>query len=80
MAIDNNRFRILKKVLDSGCKSDKDILALTARDMLELSRSVLEMAEILELQDAVKGHRIISYLTANHKEKESDEAYQEDLY
>lgn len=74
MAIDNSRLQVLKKVLDFGCTSERAILDLTTEDMIGFCRSITDVAKVLELQKAVKEHRLIPYLISQDpKEKERTE-------
>lgn len=73
MALDNSRLQILKKVLDFGCTSERDIVALSTEDMIGFCRSITDVAKVLELQKAVKEHRLISYFTSQDKERADDD-------
>lgn len=79
MGIDNARFRILKKVLDSGFSTERDIVGMTAEDMIGFCRAISEVAEVLELQKAVKEHRLITYLTGKDKEDKTNGAAPADI-
>lgn len=67
MAMDNNRLRILKKVLDTGCTSEKEIIALSTKDMIQFCKSITEVSDVLELQDAVKANRLIAFLSTTER-------------
>ena len=72
MAMNNNRMRILKKVMDAGFNSEKEIIAITTKEMVRFCRNIQEISEVLELQEAVKGNKLITYLSCNKADEENE--------
>lgn len=72
MATNKNHMNVLKKVLDAGCSSNKEITDLTAEDMITFCKTITEVADVLELQKAVKENKLISYLCADSKEAKNE--------
>ncbi len=62
MAVNTKRLNVLKKVIDGGKTDDKEILALTTEDIVQMSKTLPDVRDILELQKAVKAGKLIAYL------------------
>lgn len=61
--INSRAVKTITKLLEEGFASEKDILAMTVDDMLLLPGiSVTEISLINDLQKAIKGNKVISYL------------------
>ncbi len=60
--VDKKRLSLLTKIIESGRCDDKAVLAIGTRDMTSLCKDMAEMKELLDLQDAVKAGKLISYL------------------
>lgn len=75
MSANKRNIRVLNKLFDNGFTTEKAITTLSARDMVQISGiTVVEMAEIIRLQDAIKDGKVISYLSGElEKGKESEE-------
>lgn len=75
MAVSKKNIKIIIKLFENGYRTEKAITMLTARDMVKISGiSVVEMAEIIRLQDAIKAGKVISYLSGElEKTKESED-------
>lgn len=59
----NNSIKILTKLFDSGYCTEKEILGITLEKMLVIPNvTVTEIANINELQKAIKANKIISFL------------------
>lgn len=78
MAVDKKKLRVINKLFEQGHETEKEINALTARDMVSIPDiAVADMAEILKLQDAIKAGKVISYLSGklNEPTKREDEKH-----
>ena len=62
VAVNTKRLNVLKKVIDGGKTDDKEILALTTEDIVQMSKTLPDVRDILELQKAVKAGKLIAYL------------------
>ncbi len=59
----NSKFKVLQKLFNNNCKSEKEILALSLSDVIKIeSITKDEMIIIDEIQKAVADKRFISYL------------------
>lgn len=59
----NNSIKILTKLFDSGYCTEKEILGITLEKMLVIPNvTVTEIANINELQKAIKANKVISFL------------------
>ena len=57
------KVKVLAKLYDSGCKTEKDLKALTLPTILKIPDvTVPDMAVITELQEQVAKNRLFSYL------------------
>ena len=57
------KVKVLAKLYDSGCKTEKDLKALTLPTILKIPDvTVLDMTVITELQEQVAKNRLFSYL------------------
>ena len=81
MGMDKQTVRTLNRLIDMKVDTEKKLTALTIQDILSMQGvTVSEIHIITELQDAVKKHKVISYLghgtddLPREKEKE-DESY-----
>lgn len=68
MAVNTKRLNVLKKVIDGGKTDDKEILALTTEDIVQMSKTLPDVRDILELQKAVKAGKLIAYLAGKNIE------------
>lgn len=60
--VDKKRMSLLTKIIESGRADDKAILNISTRDMTSICKDMAEITELLNLQDAVKAGKLISYL------------------
>lgn len=61
--IGNNQIKLLNKVFEAGYVTEKDISAMTIDKILAIPNiTVADIAEINELQKAVKSNKVISFL------------------
>ena len=57
------KVKVLAKLYDSGCKTEKDLKALTLPTILKIPDvTVADMTVITELQEQVAKNRLFSYL------------------
>ena len=57
------KVKVLAKLYESGCKSEKDLKALNLQSILKIPDiSVTDMTVITELQEQVAKNRLFSYL------------------
>ena len=57
------KVKVLAKLYDSGCKTEKDLKALTLPTILKIPDvTVSDMTVITELQEQVAKNRLFSYL------------------
>ncbi len=68
VAVNTKRLNVLKKVIDGGKTDDKEILALTTEDIVQMSKTLPDVRDILELQKAVKAGKLIAYLAGKNIE------------
>ena len=62
--LDKTVVRVLNRLFEKGYTTEKDISALDLRDQLELQLTAQnEVKVIVELKDAVKQGKVISYLS-----------------
>lgn len=55
--------KVLNMVLDAGYGNEKEILAMSAQDMIDVPNIKLEeVGIIIELQKAIKANHVITYL------------------
>lgn len=73
------KLKVINKLLDAGFDDEKKVMNFAMKDMLVCDIRGEEIGVVLELQDATKSHKVISFL-ADEKEEESDavEATDED--
>ena len=58
------KVKVLAKLYDSGCKTEKDLKALSLQ-------SILKIPDISELQEQIAKNRLFSYLGGADDEQES---------
>lgn len=57
------KVKVLAKLFEAGCKTEKDLKALTLQSILKIPDvTVLDMTIITELQEQVARNRLFSYL------------------
>ena len=57
------KMKVLAKLFDAGCKSEKDLKALTRPTILKIPDvTVADMTIITELQEQIAKNRLFSYL------------------
>lgn len=65
--IENNslehKVKVLNKLFEAGCKTEKALQALTMEKILEINGiTIPDMTVIMELQKQAKNHTLFSYL------------------
>lgn len=69
--LDKTVIRVMNRLFEKGYTTEKDISALDLRDQLELQLTAQsEVKVIVELKDAVKQGKIISYLSGELNKSE----------
>lgn len=66
------KVKVLAKLYDSGCKTEKDLKALSLQSILKIPDiSVSDMTVITELQEQIAKNRLLKHLpiSANRKKK-----------
>ena len=70
----NTALKVLAKLYDSGCKTEKDLKALSLQSILKIPDiSVSDMTVITELQEQIAKNRLFSYLGGADDEQKSEE-------
>lgn len=67
------KLRVINKLLDAGFDEEKKIVGFGMRDMLVCDVRGEEIGVVLELQNAVKGHKVISFLAGDKPDEEVEE-------
>lgn len=77
--IENNslehKVKVLNKLFEAGCKTEKALQALTMEKILEINGiTIPDMTVIMELQKQTKNHTLFSYLGggADEQPRESE--------
>lgn len=67
------KVKVLAKLFDSGCKTEKDLKALNLQSILQIPDiSVPNMTVITELQEQVSKNRLFSYLGGDADEQQAE--------
>lgn len=69
------KVKVLSKLYDSGCKTEKALQGLTMESILSIDGiTISDMTVIMELQKQVKAHTLFSYLggVSDEQQKSSD--------
>ena len=68
------KVKVLAKLYDSGCKTEKDLKALSLQSILKIPDiSVSDMTVITELQEQIAKNRLFSYLGGADDEQKSEQ-------
>lgn len=66
------KVKVLQKLFDAGCKSEKDLQALSMENILQIDGiTIQDMTVIMTLQKQVKAHTLFSYLGGGGNEPSS---------
>lgn len=66
------KVKVLQKLFDAGCKSEKDLQALSMECILQIDGiTIQDMTVIMMLQKQVKAHTLFSYLGGGGNEPSS---------
>ena len=69
MTINNKHLCILKNLVESGLKDEKQYASFSLSDAVKLPRCCrIDLAGVLECVAAVKQNKLLSYLTADTEE------------
>lgn len=68
------KVKVLTKLFESGCKTEKDLKALNLQNILQIPDiTVPDMTVITELQEQVAKNRLFSYLGGGADEQHTDQ-------
>ena len=68
------KMKVLAKLFDAGCKTEKDLKALNLQSILKIPDiSVSDMTVITELQEQIAKNRLFSYLGGADDEQQSEQ-------
>ena len=57
------KIKVLNKLFDANCRTEKDLQALTMESILKIPNiTILDMSVIIELQKNTKTNKLFSYL------------------
>lgn len=70
MKINEQRFKTLKKVIESGYCSEAKIQSLKIEDMLKICANIKEISDLVALQKAIAEKRLIAFLAGDEPEGE----------
>lgn len=57
------KVKVLTKLFDSGCKTEKDLQAISTEEILQIPNiTISDMKAIIELQKQTKANKLFSYL------------------
>lgn len=63
--------KILKKLFDFGCKTEKDLQALDVESILKMPDvTIMDITIITQLQKQVKSNKLFSYLGGDNSEQQ----------
>ena len=69
------KVKVLTKLFESGCKTEKDLKALNLQGILQIPDiTVPDMTVITELQEQVAKNRLFSYLGGGTDEQHTEQA------
>ena len=69
------KVKVLAKLYDSGCKTEKDLNSLSLQSILKIPDiSVSDMTVITELQEQIAKNRLFSYLGGADDEQQSEQS------
>ena len=69
------KMRVLNKLIDAGYDDEKKVINFGLRDMQAADVKSEEIGVLIELQEATKNHKVISFFADEvKKNKEGDEA------
>ena len=64
------KMKVINKLLDAGFDDEKKVINFGMRDMIVCDVKGEEIGVVLELQDATKAHKVISFLADEKKPAE----------
>lgn len=69
------KMKVLEKLFEFGCKTEKDLKALNLQSILQIPGiSVPDMTIITELQEQIAKNRLFSYLGGGTDEQQSEQS------
>ena len=74
------KMKVIKKLHSIGCRTEKELLALTMLDVLHIENiSIQDISIILAMQKHVKHHTLFSYLGEVESTNEEDSTALEEV-
>ena len=64
------KLRVFGKLLDAGFDDDKKVLAFELKDVMTTDLKIDDVPVIVELQEAVKNHKVIAFFADEAKKNE----------
>ena len=68
------KMKVITKLLDAGFDDEKKVMNFGMKDMLLCEVRGEEIGAVIELQEAVRTHKVISFLADEKEESEETEA------
>jgi uncharacterized protein YoaH (UPF0181 family) len=62
MQINSQHLNTIKRLMAAGISDEKQIAALTAKEIIDLSKSLAEVKAVVDLQEAIAKNQLLSYL------------------
>ena len=67
------KVKVLNKLFDNGCKTEKELQALDMESILKIPNiTIMDMTIITELQKQVKANKLFSFLGGGDNEQPSE--------
>lgn len=71
MAMDKTIIKVMNKLFEHGYRTEKAVLNLSLEDIQKIEcYAPAEIAALIGLKEAVKGNKVISYLSGGEQERE----------
>lgn len=62
MQINSQHLNTIKRLMAAGISDEKQIAALTAKEIVNMSKSLAEVKAVVDLQEAIAKNQLLSYL------------------
>lgn len=62
MQINSQHLNTIKRLVAAGFSDKKQIAALTAKEIIDMSKSLAEVKAVVDLQEAIAKNQLLSYL------------------
>ncbi|MBQ1660093.1 MAG: hypothetical protein II059_09680 [Clostridia bacterium] len=68
-----HKVKVLQKLFESGCKTEKELQSLTIETILKIPAiTIPDMTVIMDLQRETKAHKLFSYLGGGKDEQQNN--------